>query len=100
VNALSSIYDNLCIDASLPNYKTSYDVITASYDNSLSGSGSLIMNVFSFNVNFNFIFSQSLISSLDYTLFSSYLFEVNSLLILPLFETINTIVTSIDVIHC
>ena len=57
-------------------------------------------SMFSVSLNFNICFSQSLIPSFDYILSSSYLFEVNSLLILPLFETINIIVTSIDVIHC
>jgi hypothetical protein len=57
-------------------------------------------SMFPVSLNFNIWFSQSLIPSFDYILSSSYLFEVNSLLILPLFETINIIVTSIDVIHC
>ena len=36
----------------------------------------------------------------SYSSSCSYLLCINNLLILPLFETINTIVTSIDVIHC
>ena len=48
----------------------------------------------------DFNFSQSMIPTLNYSISSSYLFSVNNLLILPLFETINTIVTSMDVIHC
>lgn len=48
----------------------------------------------------DFNFSQSILPTVSYSISSSYLFSVNNLLLLPLFETINTIVTSVDVIHC
>ena len=51
----------------------------------------------------NLSFSQSLIPTFNFTNFISkfcnYLLEINNLLLLPLFEIINSIVTSIDVIH-
>lgn len=43
---------------------------------------------------------QSLIPTILYRMDSLYLLTINSLVLLPLYDTLHTIITSMDVIHC